>query len=244
MCVGLGNAFTEDFLDYFLSGRLRRLHRLILRLYFRRVRVCRVILRAEEAELAASRVDVCDCRLLLKRCAHRLDYCYKLDEKVKDAPPPPYDLVAMSADAPQRGLVRLRVETLGKRIEHCHCCRCCCQALIVERLAGPGLLLPGDEVPETALACLRCGKCAAACPLNARSAGKTDLRRCVGCGLCLLACRRDAIRMRPAAERPERLPRRNPILANALALGILVYVGLVQRSYKRGLPQRRGSGRL
>ena len=65
MCIGLRATFTEDFLDFFLRGPLGRFNRRLIGVYFRKVRVCRTIHAPDPAELLASRVDICDCRLIL-----------------------------------------------------------------------------------------------------------------------------------------------------------------------------------
>jgi Pyruvate/2-oxoacid:ferredoxin oxidoreductase delta subunit len=48
--------------------------------------------------------------------------------------------------------------------------------------------------------CLRCGKCAQACPLHAiewrpRSYPRVDRRLCIGCTICINACPASAIRL-------------------------------------------------
>jgi len=228
MCIG-PVFFDAQLLERFLSGRLQRFNRFLLRVYFRHIRICRVVLRAEPADLEACRVEVCDCRLLRKACDHRLDLCFKVDRGEPGAAPPAADLVARSDEAAARGLVRLRVKTLGTKLEYCHCCGCCCQALAVARRLGPGYLIPSDQVPETALSCLRCGRCAAACPVGARSGGEVDLSRCLGCGVCVRSCERGAIRMAPRPGGAVLQERRGlpPLLLKLMAFAILFYVGVV-----------------
>ena len=196
MCVGLSATFTESFLDYFLKGRLGLVNRRLISMYFGRVRVCRTIHEPDPAELRASRVDLCDCRLVKRNCDHRIDLCFKLDDHSRNSPPP-FDPVALSDAMHRRGLVRMRVETLGKKVENCHCCPCCCQALRVARRFGPGYVLPSDARPVTSDQCRKCGLCIPACPIGVRSAGEFDPERCLGCGVCTGACPEQAIRMQP-----------------------------------------------
>jgi NAD-dependent dihydropyrimidine dehydrogenase PreA subunit len=199
MCTGLRSAFTTGFLDHMLSGRLAGFNRRLFALYFRRVRVCRVVLEPDVDELRRCRSDVCDCRLMEKACSHRLDLCLKID-KTLPGPETPRDLSAVSDEAHRAGLVRLRVETLGTRIEYCHCCACCCHALRVARKMGPGCVLPSGHYPEAGANCKACGSCQKACPLGLPDNANDRLDECIGCGLCALACPHNNLAMRPWRE--------------------------------------------
>jgi ferredoxin len=239
MCVGLRASFTEEFLEYFLSGPLRSLNLRLIDLYFRRVRVCRTVLEPDPGEVASSRADLCDCRLVERSCGNRLDLCFKLDRRAPAREPHP-ELREVSDAAHRGGLVRMRVETLGRKIEYCHCCTCCCQALRVERRLGPGHVLASGSLPETAGECRRCGECVTVCPIGAREVGGVDRDRCIGCGLCARACPGGAITMAPAdgplswcapASR-ERQLRRNQALAHLFAGLMTFYVLLLHRFYR------------
>lgn len=186
MCIGLRSALSEGSLTHFLSGRQAAFNRRLIGLYFRRVRVCRVVLEPDTAELRRCRSDVCDCRAIEKACSHRLDLCFKIDRKAPSQEGS-VDVPVLSESAHQSGLLRMRVETLGTKIEYCHCCPCCCHALRVARRMGPGYLLPSGHFPEGNGACRGCGECEKACPLGIRSRCQADLDRCLGCGLCVLA---------------------------------------------------------
>ncbi|MHC4176057.1 MAG: 4Fe-4S binding protein [Planctomycetota bacterium] len=240
MCTGLRSAFTEGFLDYMLAGWLAAFNRRLFRLYFRRVRVCRVVLEPDGNELRKCRSDVCDCRILEKACFHRLDLCLKIDRR-PPGPETPEDLPAISEAAHQRGLVRMRVETLGTKIEYCHCCSCCCHALRVTRRMGPGCVLPSGSYPEGAGLCQRCGACEKACPLGIRHTQEADLESCLGCGLCLLACPANNLTMRPWGEGDpchhlddrETALRRHRLLARIIAILLTLWVCLAHLSYRR-----------
>ena len=243
MCVGLRAAFTEDFLEHFLRGPLLPLNLRLIRMYFEKVRVCRTVLEPDPWEVSASQVDLCDCRLIERRCGNRIDLCFKLDRRARFRERNP-ELRRISDDAHRAGLVRLRVETLGRKIEYCHCCTCCCQALRVERRLGPGHVLASDGHPVTGESCRRCGSCEPACPIGARSMGRTDLDRCIGCGACARVCPEGAIDMaRKEAAEPWRSPtsrerelRRNRALAHLLAGFMTVYVFIAHWLYRRSAP--------
>ena len=244
MCTGLRSAFTEGFLDYMLTGRLAAFNRRLFGLYFRRVRVCRVVLEPDRDELHQCRSDVCDCRIIEKACSHRLDLCLKIDRR-PPGPETPDDLPAISDKAYHGGLVRMRVETLGTKIEYCHCCSCCCHALRVARRMGPGCILPSGNFPEGARVCQRCGACEEACPLGIRDMQEADPDRCLGCGLCVLACPTNNLIMRPWREGEPRRHlddretalRKRWLLARIIAILMTLWVCLSHRSYKR----KRGS---
>jgi ferredoxin len=240
VCTGLRSAFTEDFLDYMLSGRLGAFNRRLFGLYFRRVRVCRVVLEPDRDELGKCRSDVCDCRILEKACSHRLDLCLKID-RTPPGPETPENLPDVSDAAFRGGLVRMRVETLGTKIEYCHCCSCCCHALRVARRMGPGLILTSGQYPEAVGVCQRCGACEEACPLKIRDMQEVDLEHCLGCGLCALACPSNNLTMRSWREGEPRLHledretalRRHWLLARIIGILMTLWVCLAHQSYRR-----------
>lgn len=249
MCTGLRSAFTEDFLDYMLTGRLAAFNRRLFGLYFRRVRVCRIVLDPDRDELRKYRSDVCDCRILEKACSHRLDLCLKID-RTPPGPETPEDLPDVSEAAYRGGLVRMRVETLGTKIEYCHCCSCCWHALRVARRLGPGLILPSGHYPKGTGACQRCGACEDACPLGIRNMREAAPDHCLGCGLCVLACPAENLTMRPWREGQPRhhlddretALRRHWLLARIIGILMTLWVCLAHQSYqrKRGAAERSG----
>jgi ferredoxin len=98
----------------------------------------------------------------------------------------------------------------------CHCCGCCCEAMIAARRFGH--LHPvhtTNFLPRVdAEACNGCGKCVTACPVDAmalvsahdphRPKAKTaslDTSACLGCGVCIGTCAKHALRLVERAER-------------------------------------------
>jgi ferredoxin len=98
----------------------------------------------------------------------------------------------------------------------CNCCGCCCEAMIAARRFGilnaiqTTNFLPRLD-PESFHGC---GKCVAACPVEAMSlvsandpakpkkkASRLDESICLGCGVCVTVCPQDGIRLEPRGER-------------------------------------------
>ena len=108
-------------------------------------------------------------------------------------------------------------ENVRERVNFiCNCCGCCCVAMIAARKFGmlnpvhTSNFLPAVEEQ----ACNGCGKCVAACPVEAMSlvsandARKPNARRakvdedaCLGCGVCVRTCSRGGIGLNARAER-------------------------------------------
>jgi ferredoxin len=99
----------------------------------------------------------------------------------------------------------------------CNCCGCCCEALIAQRRFAS--LLPihtTNYMPHVdAAACNGCGKCMAACPIEAMSLVSANESRnkakrkalvneeiCLGCGVCVRSCPNGSLSLR---SRPERV---------------------------------------
>lgn len=106
----------------------------------------------------------------------------------------------------------------------CHCCKCCCNALAGISKWG----FANAVVSSTLMArcsreqCKGCGKCIAACPINAVQAGQKkaeapdsyipgvviDREYCLGCGVCALQCPTGAMKLVKRRQRvfhPENL---------------------------------------
>jgi ferredoxin len=120
------------------------------------------------------------------------------------------------AEARDRGLVQFG-ENVQQRVNFiCNCCGCCCEAMIAARRFGhlhpvhTTNYLPATDDER----CTGCGKCVAACPVEAmslvsandpehpkRKAAKLDEDLCLGCGVCVPACPEGGIRLRPRERR-------------------------------------------
>ena len=118
--------------------------------------------------------------------------------------------------ARDRGLVQFG-ENVQRRVNFiCHCCGCCCEAMIAARRFG--YLHPvhtTNYLPEVVReACNGCGKCVTACPVEAMSLVSAndpkrpnrrtvafDERACLGCGACVPPCPKAALRLVPRPAR-------------------------------------------
>ena len=119
-------------------------------------------------------------------------------------------------EARERGLVQFG-ENVQQRVNFiCNCCGCCCEALIAARRFGhlhpvhTTNWLPVIDQVE----CTGCGKCVAACPVEAmvlvsandpahpkRRQAKLSTELCLGCGVCVPACRHGNLALTLRAER-------------------------------------------
>ncbi len=122
----------------------------------------------------------------------------------------------MLQEARDHGLVQFG-ENVQRRVNFiCNCCGCCCEAMIAARRFGH--LHPvhtTNFLPESdPNLCTGCGKCVAACPVEAmslvsandpdkpkRKTARLDDELCLGCGVCVPACPEDGIMLRPREER-------------------------------------------
>ncbi len=108
------------------------------------------------------------------------------------------------------GLV-LNADNVRKNVTYiCNCCGCCCNVLQgINTFGYENVVVTSSFIADfQADACVGCGKCAKACPINAidmqpGSPGEkrkpkkpmVDTGICLGCGVCALKCAQGALRL-------------------------------------------------
>jgi len=172
-------------------------------------------------------VSLCYCRHKMEHlgraCDAPLEICLTFGATARSLAKHGYAREASTAEglellhqAQERGLVQFGENVRERPAFMCHCCGCCCEAMLAARRFG--FLHPVHTtnfvVRLDATACDGCGKCVKACPVGAlrlepggdpahpgrkRAAAETDL--CLGCGVCTRACPKDRLRLAARKER-------------------------------------------
>jgi len=123
------------------------------------------------------------------------------------------DLLQQAQD---RGLVQFGENNQRGVNFICHCCGCCCEAMIAARRFG--MLHPVHTTNFIAVIepehCSGCGKCVSSCPVEAMTlVSANDPRKpkkrkarlnddlCLGCGVCVRTCPTQGLRLQARPER-------------------------------------------
>lgn len=172
-------------------------------------------------------VSMCACRHkklhLGKACDAPMDVCFSLNQgaetlarngiaRIVDT----REAMALLEKSKAAGLVQVGDNVQRNMTYMCNCCGCCCGMLsAIRKFDMPNAVVAANWVmrPDT-VACRGCGKCVAACPIEAISLkeetlpdGRTrriavcDEALCLGCGVCFNACKFGAVVMHHREER-------------------------------------------
>ena len=170
---------------------------------------------SEVVKTASSRgISMCYCRHKMmhvgRACAAPMNICMTFNTTATSlishgharavAVPEAMDLLA---EAYENNLVQFG-ENIRRRVNFiCNCCGCCCEAMIAaRRFAVMHPIHTTNFLPEVdEKTCNGCGKCVAACPVEAmalvsandptrprRKLARLDESRCLGCGVCVRSC--------------------------------------------------------
>ena len=173
-------------------------------------------------------IGICSCRhekmhLGKKKCDVPLESCtqfgYAADFMIRHNLAREVSRTEMEdhfAESRERGLV-MAADNVRKNMRFvCHCCKCCCGPMLAIREHGyPNALVTSNFIAGIeADACVGCGLCAKACPINAitmvspsnpRAGKKQDARVdasiCIGCGVCALKCPKKACLLTKRGQR-------------------------------------------
>jgi ferredoxin len=168
-------------------------------------------------------VSLCYCRHKMdhvgRGCAAPREICMTLNDAASSLvrhgharPVAAAEALELLAAAREQGLVQFGDNVRQGVNFICHCCGCCCEAMLAaKRFALFHPVQTTNFFPVCSGACRGCGRCAAACPVAALAVAAgdqpgpkrvvIDLDRCLGCGVCVRACPTGALRLEPRPER-------------------------------------------
>lgn len=120
------------------------------------------------------------------------------------------EAIAIKRDAEENGCVSWMINAGGSwGNSSCSCCGCCCHGLrTAKEFNIPGIISRPHFLPDRNVEnCTMCMKCARVCPMDAWIGEEDGLyfnsARCIGCGLCVIACKFDALDLKPVEAPPE-----------------------------------------
>jgi formate hydrogenlyase subunit 6/NADH:ubiquinone oxidoreductase subunit I len=173
-------------------------------------------------------IGLCSCRhemlhLGEKRCDVPLDTCTQfgraadfmvrngLSKRVSKS-----EMQESFARSREMGLV-MAADNVQRNMKFvCHCCGCCCNVLrALTKYGYPHVMVTSNYIAAIDEEnCNGCGRCAAACPIEAIAMAKeegegikcprtphVDTGICLGCGVCALKCAKGACKLEKRAER-------------------------------------------
>ncbi len=142
------------------------------------------------------------CEVPLNTCSTfgpAVDYMVRHDFAKEVSKPEMLELLARSKEM---GLVFCADNMKNDVSFICHCCGCCCNALLgVSRLGHPGMVVTSNFIAASdEKLCTECGTCAESCPINAiemapQASPRIDTSMCLGCGVCALKCPTEAMKL-------------------------------------------------